>query len=390
MISPIHFDEFAYRRERVRKAVQKCGLKGLVVCSRGGGTLDRFADVAYLANCYTPFPYIPDVAGNWSGRAHAFLLLPVEGEAMLVIDVAPGPDVALPQHYVVKADFVTAAVIQGLEALGLSAGPVGLVGGDALPASAYRELTAALPQVEWQDAQPLLNQMRSIKSPAEIELLRRAAELGSRIVEAMMEAAAPGRTHGEILGKGLEVLMARRGMLYNAFIRSGRGGPDPTFVSCSLPTWGAAEALDEGHFFAAGISGIVDGYYFDLARSRPVGRVPKAQIEVFESAVAVVGAGVAALKPGATADAVYLAGEETEAKLGFTVSSSFQGLGHGIGLGWDDPWLAPGVADTVKSGMVMCVEKWLMRDGFGADFEETVVVTDREPETITDARVRYW
>ena len=64
-------EEFAERRRRAAAAARARGLAGLLVCSRGGGTLDRYADVLYLKNFYTHFPFIPDFEGTWSeiGRA---------------------------------------------------------------------------------------------------------------------------------------------------------------------------------------------------------------------------------------------------------------------------------------------------------------------------------
>lgn len=40
--------------------------------------------------------------------------------------------------------------------------------------------------------------------------------------------------------------------------------------------------------------------------------------------------------------------------------------------------------------MVLCLERTVKADGYLGDFEETVVVTDRGAEKITDARIRYW
>jgi Xaa-Pro aminopeptidase len=68
----------------------------------------------------------------------------------------------------------------------------------------------------------------------------------------------------------------------------------------------------------------------------------------------------------------------------------FSGLGHGLGLGWDAPWLTPDENAEIKPGMVMCIEKTLMRDGWLGDFEETVVIENDGPHLITDARRRYW
>jgi Xaa-Pro aminopeptidase len=383
-------EEFAGRRERLRQAVAGAGVNAALVVSRGGGSLDRYADVFWATGFYTQFPYIPDVAANWSGRAHAVLVLPAEGEPRLIVDIAVSGVAGLPKSQVRFADFVTEAAIETVREMGLAGASLGLIGAEAMPASMYRAIEAGLPGTTFRDIQPLANALRAVKSPAEIELLRRASDLGSRMTDAMMGAARPGRTHGEIMAAGLDVLVPAGGMLYNAFLRSGRGGENARLVKSALPTWGSGERLEAGDFFCAGVSGILDGYYFDLARSCPVGRVSNAQIDVFESTIGVVEAGIRAVRAGVTGGAVMAAGAAEQARLGFARTGNFQGFGHGIGLGWDDPWLAPGVETPIAPDMVICVEKWLMRDGHAGDLEETVVVTPSGPEKITDARVRWW
>ena len=54
---------------------------------RGGGTLDRYGDVLYLANFYTHFPLFRISEGNWSARAHTFLVLPTDAAPGCWIDV---------------------------------------------------------------------------------------------------------------------------------------------------------------------------------------------------------------------------------------------------------------------------------------------------------------
>jgi Xaa-Pro aminopeptidase len=390
MTTTIAAAEFDERRQKAGAAARDAGLDGLIVCSRGGGTLDRFADVFWLTGFYTQFPYIPDVAGNWSGRAHAIALVMPSGTTRLVVDVPTWVNVALPDEHVTFADFVTEASI---EAISHEFGPharLGLVGADTMPASMYRAVTAKLPGIELVDMQGTFNGLKAVKSPGEIELLRRASELGSRSIDAMMAAAKAGMNHGEALSAAMNVLLPARAILYNAFIRSGTGGPEPRFVRSALPTWGASETLEDGEFLCAGLSGVLDGYYFDLARCRPVGRVSNAMIDVFESTIAVVEAGIAAAQPGVTGEQVMQAGSARQAELGFPKSGNFQGFGHGIGLGWDDPWLAPGVKMALAPGMVICVEKWLLRDGYAGDYEDTILITPGGNEKITDAQVRWW
>ena len=390
MSSTITASEFEQRRQRAGAVARAEGLDGLVVCSRGGGTLDRFADVFWLTGFYTQFPYIPDVAGNWSGRAHAVALVKPSGETRLIVDVPTWVNVALPDERITFADFVTEAAVKAIADEFGSSARLGLVGADTMPASMYRAMTAAQPGIELVDVQGAYNGLKAVKSPGEIELLRRASELGSRSIDAMMAAAKAGMNHGEALSAAMNVLLPARAILYNAFIRSGTGGPDPRFVRSALPTWGSSETLEDGEFLCAGLSGVLDGYYFDLARCRPVGRVSNAMIDCFESTIAVVEAGIAAAQPGVTGEQVMQAGAAKQAELGFPKSGNFQGFGHGIGLGWDDPWLAPGVTKQFEPGMVICVEKWLMRDGYAGDYEDTILIKPDGNEKITDAQMRWW
>lgn len=235
--------EFEDRRRRAVELAKSRGLRGLLVCSRGGGSLDRYADVKYLTNFYTPFPCIPDLAKNWSGRGHAFVILPVDAEPLLVADVPNDGSIALDEDRICYGDMVIEGAVDAMRRSGLDSGPIGLVGGDALPVNAFKTIETALENVEWRDAQDVLTGLRAIKSPAEIALLRHAAGAGSRMIEAMMEAAVPGARHGEIVAAGLQVLVPAGGILYNSFMASGRGGGDPVLVKSNFPTWASNHPL---------------------------------------------------------------------------------------------------------------------------------------------------
>lgn len=171
---------------------------------------------------------------------------------------------------------------------------------------------------------------------------------------------------------------------------SGRGGEDPVVVRRNFPTWGSGERLEAGQWFRIGLSGVVEGYYFDLSRSKAIGPPSNRQVEVFEAAIGIVEAAIAGIRPGAVAEAVAAAGLARQAALGYPNDGVFSGLGHGLGLGWDAPWLAPGDATVIEPGMVLCIERTIRRGGYLGDFEETVVVTEDGCKKITDARIRWW
>jgi Xaa-Pro aminopeptidase len=148
--------------------------------------------------------------------------------------------------------------------------------------------------------------------------------------------------------------------------------------------------LEEGQWLRLGISGVVEGYVFDISRSRAIGQASNRQIALFEGAIEVVEAGIEAIRPGTTAAEVAAAGRAKQSALGFPLKGVFSGLGHGLGLGWDAPWLAPGDETPIAPGMVINVEKTLAQDGYVGDYEETVLVTETGLERLTSAQRRYW
>ena len=386
----IPLSEFTARRANAIERARAEGLDGLVVCGRGGGALDRYADLMYLTNHYSPFPFIPDLKGNWTGRAHSFLLLPCAGDPVLIVDVPYFEQIALPREQVTLTDLVIESVCDALQRTGLANGRIGLVGEDIVPISMYRQFQSAGPAAQWIPADHILAAARAVKSPAEIARLRAASRLGSRMIEAMMAAAVPGATHGDVVAAGMQVLVPAGGILYNSFMASGTGGSQPTVVRSSFPTWASATPLANGQWLRLGISGVLDGYYFDVSRSRSIGPATNEQIRAFEAAIAAVEAGIGALHVGTTAGEVATAGLRKQESLGFPLKGVFSGLGHGIGLGWDSPWLVPQESMKLVPGMVLNFERTLTRDGYLGDFEETVLLTENGVERLTDAEVRLW
>jgi len=388
--STIPAEEFTDRRRRAVEAAKKRGLAALLVVSRGGGTLDRYGDVFYLTNFYTHFPFIPDFEGNWSARAHTFLILPVDDIPQLLIDVPDDGRIRLEDGQINYSDFVLDDTITALKRAKLDKARIGLVGADVLTHRMTERLRTELPDLVLEPADDILGELRKIKSPGEIALMRRASEIGSRTIEAMLNASVPGASHAEIVAAGLAHLVPAGGILYNSFMASGRGGDPTRLAKSNFPTWGSPKRLQEGDWIRFGISGAVDGYMFDLARARPVGSVDKRQVFLFESAIDCIEATLAAIRPGVTAGELGAAGLDKQQSLGFRIDGVFSAMGHGIGLGWDAPWLARGVSTVIEPNMILCIERTIQQDGYLGDFEETVLITPDGYELLTNAVKRSW
>jgi len=124
------------------------------------------------------------------------------------------------------------------------------------------------------------------------------------------------------------------------------------------------------------IGGTLDGYCSDMTRTYAVGTVPDRFAGAYEALQAAQQAGVAAVRPGATAGAVDRAAREVleEAGLG---AAFVHRTGHGIGLEThEEPWILGGSEVGLVEGMAFSVEPGFYLEGeFGARIEDIVAVT---------------
>src|SRR3954464_785818 len=75
--------EIEERQSRARELAERAGYDALLVVGRS--FYDRPGDLAYLTNHFPPFPTTVFSETN-RGMGHAFFLLPVDGEPVLLTD----------------------------------------------------------------------------------------------------------------------------------------------------------------------------------------------------------------------------------------------------------------------------------------------------------------
>src|SRR3954470_21532495 len=76
-------DEILLRQATAREAAERAGYDALLVIGRS--FYDRPGDLAYLTNHFPPFPSTVFSENN-RGMGHAFFLLPVAGDPVLITD----------------------------------------------------------------------------------------------------------------------------------------------------------------------------------------------------------------------------------------------------------------------------------------------------------------
>jgi Xaa-Pro aminopeptidase len=395
VISP---EEFRARQERVRAAAAERGFDGVVVWSRGGGPVDMSADVAYLANHYSQQPYMTDHVGIGSGRSHGVLVVPVEGPTIVIVDVPWWRRDLVVADDVRTGNDVVALAVDATRSAGLDTRRVGLVGASNMSASAYLAFVAGLPDMDLHRADTLVEELRIHKSPAEVTLLRAAIALGTEAVRSSMELVQPGNTEADVAAEVAAVVARGGGALYDAPCSSGANSHH--FTWGRMPSWDARRAMLPGDIFHMDTYGALGGYFWDFGRCRVVGDQPSAdQIELIEANIAIVDAVCAAIRPGIRACDAHRAGAEVAARLPIvrrladnpSDTEGFPALGHGIGMGWEGPWITETDETILEPGMGIAVETLFGEPGLGGTFfEEDGIVTEDGFEVLSAVQKRWW
>ncbi|MBB3045344.1 M24 family metallopeptidase [Nocardioides soli] len=370
--------EYAARRAALTRRCRDEGLDAIVVWSKGGHS-DSAADVFYLANFYPRF-----------NRSQAALVVPAHGEPVLFMDVLdPRRDQI--QVSDVRFAFDLPAAVSSLLAEFGSGSRFGLVGGPALLAQTYLELVRLSAADRFVPLDDAVVDLRVQKSPAEIELIRAAAEIGRGALDAITRAALrPGTTEAQAVAAGYAFGVEHGTVPIDALIASGPASD--YYCAAQVPRW-EGRALEKGDLFHVDHAGYVGGYMFDAARSLVTGgRASQAQADLLDAAIAAVDAGIEAVRPGMTGAQLYQVVEDVLVDQGVnTPQSELMGHGHGIGLGFEWPFVLPFEQRTIQAGMTISVETMAARPGVGSVyFEQNVLVTEAGVEVLSASDVRYW
>jgi Xaa-Pro aminopeptidase len=261
-------------------------------------------------------------------------------------------------------------------------------GEDQFVAESVAKLKMLAPLAELQDIRPLLQSMRGVKSPGEVALIRRAAEISIDGQLAVMKALRPGMWEYE-LGALMAYETARRGsewVSYPPIVGSG-------FFSTVLHYNTNDRQMQDGDLVVIDAAGSYSGYASDITRTLPVnGRFSARQREIYEIVRGAQAAAIAAAKPG-----VLLRGNPSalyEIALNYinTHGKDQQGrplgryfihqLGHSVGLNVHDPMdydraLAPGVIVTIEPGIYIPDER------LGVRIEDMILITASGNEVMT-------
>jgi Xaa-Pro dipeptidase len=282
--------------------------------------------------------------------------------------------------------------------------------GNELPYADYIRLAALFPESEVVNGTSIIREARSIKTPMEIEFLRRSGKLHAQAYSKIPEVYRSGMTDRElsieverlmrlegclgifrVFGQTMEIFMGSVLTGDNASAPSpydfalGGEGLDP-----SLPGGMNGTQLKEGYSVMVDIGGNFYGYMCDMTRVFSIGKLSDEAYAAHQVCLEVQEKIASMAAPGVVCEDLYNAAIDIVTKAGFAdrfmgVSQQARFVGHGIGLEINEaPVLAPRMSQELQPGMTFALEPKIVLPGVGpVGIENSWVVTEGGVEKLT-------
>jgi Xaa-Pro aminopeptidase len=244
----------------------------------------------------------------------------------------------------------------------------------------HARLRELLPErVELVRAGGLVEALRRVKEPGEVERIAAAARVADEALEALLAGGLVGRTERE-LALALEIEMRQRGASAASFepiVAAGPHGALPHAQPREVP-------VERGQLVVIDWGAQLDGYCSDCTRTYATGELGGEEREAYELVRRAQQAGLDAVRAGGH-------GREIDREVRDIIDGAGHaehyghGLGHGVGLEIHEaPRLSQRSEDTLAAGNVVTVEPGVYLPGrFGIRIEDLVVVTDDGCEILT-------
>jgi Xaa-Pro aminopeptidase len=249
-------------------------------------------------------------------------------------------------------------------------------------------LKLAVPTVQLRDIRNEIADLRMVKSPTEISLLRRAVDLSDDAHLEAMKMMRPGVWEYQIAAKMVEV-HAMGGSEAEAYAPIVGAGPNSTALHYDK----LARKIEDGDIVVLDVGAQYSGYAADITRTLPAnGKFTARQREIYEIVLGAQEAAMRALKPGVNMckgnnnvykiayDYINTHGKDLHGKpLG---QYFIHGLGHNIGLNVHD---AGNICKPFVAGMVVTVEPgiYIPEENLGVRIEDDVLITETGYEQLS-------
>ncbi|HQJ17456.1 MAG TPA: type I methionyl aminopeptidase [Candidatus Cloacimonas acidaminovorans] len=249
-----------------------------------------------------------------------------------------------------------------------------------------------------------------IKTPAEIEKMRKSCRIIGELLDALETIIRPGISTLEIDKFAEDFIGSRGGKPSFKGYRVDGLPPFPGSICASvneqivhgIPS--AKKILQDGDIIGIDVGVVLDGYNGDAARTYKVGKISAEAEELLQVTKEALERGISAAIPGnRVGDISYEIGSFVAFR-GYYVADNL--TGHGVGRNLhEEPQIPntgkPGSGPRLSAGMTLAIEPmvnigtnrvlengWEFKvadNSLSAHFEHTILVTDNKPEILTVA-----
>lgn len=316
---------------------------------------------------------------RFGGSTASLLITPDEAE--LFVDA----------RYVLQARAETVGVtpilvtdpIEGLSDA-LDSAPLKRIGFEAgkVSVESHARLRDKFDSVEWVQTSRLIERIRLLKDPMELEAIESLVAIIARSFDEIVETARAGMTE-KAFSVEIEYILKRAGADKAAFdfiVASGARSAMPHAIA-------SEKIIEPGDIIKLdfGVVGL-RGYHTDITRLIALG-APRALIErIYKIALEANRLAIDAIRPGVMARDIDFIARDHIRRNGFGDHFGHS-LGHGVGLAIHEaPRISALSKDIIEEGMVFTIEPGIYIDGVGgARIEDMVYVESNRARALTRA-----
>lgn len=370
----IEKSEYLARISRLAARMKQAGLDGMLLTAESN--IDYFSGFRHHAPWTLfarPFFQIISADGRSALLTHTFLE-PEMRRTGAVDDI---------RTFAASGDAPVGQVREIMAELGIAKGKLGMELGYeqrlGIPLNDFRRLEAELKGISIVDASMMLWSLRVIKSPAEIEMMRKSSAATSSAFAAAFAMAKPGMTEAEVCQVCAET-MIENGAERPGFILV-TSGRDNYHVLSGKPT---QRKLQKDEMIWIDMGAVVDGYWSDFCRAAYFGK-PTKQLEDNQKIILDVNdAMIEATKPGVQLRKVAEAAVTAFSANGIEMKLGSGRIGHGMGLmSTEPPHVALYEETLCEEGLVFTIEPRFVNEYGVFNCEEVLVVTKTGVEIMT-------
>jgi Xaa-Pro aminopeptidase len=246
---------------------------------------------------------------------------------------------------------------------------------DALSSAHWEEICRALPHLEMVNCSPMMDEVRWIKTPGEIELQKKAADLLDDVLLEVFPTIREGESERKVHSRLIAACIRRGCAFVHGILNS----------SSNRIMYGGESDIkfEKGDFVRNDYVAYLDGYPGHQSRLAVLGRPSEEQQRGYELTLDVHRKAIHKCRPGVTAGEIYAFVVEEFKKNGIEYTASLVGHGMGPWFHQQEPVLRRNSDIVIEEGMIIAIEPqrlhWHLQDLVLVQKDRPHLISDKFP-----------